>query len=386
MIPSNNNNNNNQPISTSSQSKSRSSSSSSSSLVPDIKSLLPKPSDLIYNITSKSPLLIGWNDETFRKLIEEQKLKKLKQIQKQVIVQQHTKSTIPTHIDDIRLPIEEHGFGLQKILSDVLKSYVYERSNFDDLKSDLKKIEDSGASLYSSKHNIENNTKDEKNGIFNIREMKLYQNLLNNVKYQRDVYIMGVEHAKKQYEYRQQITNHDLTSSTSSSASSSASSESVLAFPFGTNIHHHHHHKKKQFKPFTTYQEYLNDTPILPHQNKDTMASSQLTNIATWFIPSPVMHDSILSPVLWMIGEGGPLRKQVIQSSAALIPLSQPLLDKTMKDNLIWFLDNPNWRESIKGSTRNLVGNNNNDNSNMNSNGGSGRFVTTKTVNYWDRY
>ena len=206
MIPSKNNNN--QPISTTSQSKSRSS-SSSSSLVPDIKSLLPKPSDLIYNITSKSPLLIGWNDETFRKLIEEQKLKKLKQIQKQVIVQQHTKSIIPTHIDDIRLPIEEHGFGLQKILSDVVKSYVYERSNFDDLKSDLKKIEDSGASLYSSKHNIENNTKDEKNGIFNIREMKLYQNLLNNVKYQRDVYIMGVEHAKKQYEYRQQMTDHD---------------------------------------------------------------------------------------------------------------------------------------------------------------------------------
>lgn len=420
---------------------------------------LPKPGDILYKVAAKAPLLIGWDDDKFRELLEEHRRKEFDklQLQKRSANNTSNKSTITQEQnqqqqqnldlnDDItkaeyeqfKLSIEKHGFGLQGILSDAVKEYVYKQNTFDDLKSDLKKIEDSGATMITGsdllfntqslsgtngEHKSSSNrdatgigggsttrTDSGKNNSgsteFNIREMKLYQNLLSNVKYQRDAYIMGVDHANRRKKHRDNLAQtekeaekeksnkNNSNNTTISSSSLSSKHEPSRAFPFGVvNIS-----KNTTLRPFTTYQQYLDLNPLIPSPPSQTSspsaASTQLIQLATWFIPSPVMHESLLPTVLWTIAppmtqphnlpDGGPLRKQVVQSSAALIPLSQSLLDATMKNSIIWVLQNSSWRESMKGTTRSLVGNMKRDeNGGSSGNGGAagnGKFVTTKTV------
>ncbi len=422
---------------------------------------LPKPVDIIYKVTAKAPLLIGWDDEKFHALLEEHRLEKKKELQKlKQTLQEKQKEkdkqsiTSPTSTDDdieniqILLDIEEKGFGLQKILSDAAKSYVYERTNFDDLKSDLKKIESSSVAAIPTSETATVTSSSSENE-FNIREMKLYQNLLNIVKYQRDSYIMGNTYAdtqnekrKRQKQLEEQREKQQLFKQGDQHSQQQAQPhEIMIAFPS----------LKKQKLPitlvdnFTTYEQYLNMNPVLPTtvttvssnkskngqregfggrtqtqkqkiQPSSTLALQHLTTISTWFIPSPTMHNALLYPVLWTLAppmaspyylpDGGPLRKQIVTSTAALIPLSQSLLDRTMKNSIIWFLTNPNWKDLVKGSTANLVGsnsnqdrgdggsssnsssggNNNNNNNNDSTSGSSsnGKFVTTKTVS-WDQ-
>lgn len=434
---------------------------------------LPKPVDIVYNVTAKAPLLIGWDDEKFHALLEEHRIEKKKEIQKLKQTLQQEKGTDDDDIENkqILLDIEEKGFGLQKILSDAAKSYINERTNFDDLKSDLKKIESSSIAASTSKGadkvtttaservtttSSSSATSSENNEFnINIREMKLYQNLLNIVKYQRDSYIMGNTYAdtrkekrqrqkqlEEQREKQQQLKLGDQQSQSSQSLQSLQPHEIMIAFPSF----------KKQKLPiyienFTTYEQYLNINPVLPpptttttitspksknlqgggfggrrnlndqtqkqQQPSSTLALQHLTTISTSFIPSPTMHNALLYPVLWTLAppmaspyylpDGGPLRKQIVTSTAALIPLSQSLLDRTMKNSIIWFMTNSKWKDLVKGSTANLVGsnsnqdrgdgggggggnNNNNNDGTMNSSSSSnGKFVTTKTVS-WDQY
>ena len=279
---------------------------------------LPPPSHILHNAMKYSPLLIGWNDDAFREIIEDYRKRR--------------KESNNAGVD-----VERIGFGPQLIINDVMAEFVNNRSEYDELKSEWKKFEVS-ATETSGK---------------GFREMKLYQNLLGSIKYQRDAYFMGEKYAEERQSFR---------------AVEDEKGKKTLAFPFGPIT-----------KKMTTYEHHLEKQPILP---QITTASVQLTNLAEWFIPSPTMHNALLPTVLWTISpppNSGPLRKQAARASSDLIPLSQPVLDRAMKNSLVWVLNNSKWRESIKGSTRGLVGRLQEDDSgNVNENG---RFVTTKTIN-----
>jgi len=80
------------------------------------------------------------------------------------------------------------------ILASTVKEALYNGTDFDDLKSDLKKlekVEETDSSNYASSIDIIGTN-------VCIRKMKVYKNLLSAVKYQRDAYIMGTEHAEQQ--------------------------------------------------------------------------------------------------------------------------------------------------------------------------------------------
>lgn len=110
------------------------------------------------------------------------------------------------------------------------------------------------------------------------------------------------------------------------------------------------------------------------------------------------MHNTLLPTVIWTIAppntplynlpNGGPSQKQAVQSTAALIPLSQSLLDWSMKYNILWYLKDQEWRDSMKGTTRSLVGGSESSNGGLGQQeqqeGGSGKFVATKTVVWID--
>ncbi len=307
---------------------------------------LPPPSELLHKSLKYSPLLIGWDDDKFRKVVEEYRKKR----------EEATDGTADGQGKIV--DIEQTGFGLQNIINDATREFIYKRDGLDDLKSDLQKFEVTRSASKGSSITHENQRSEDE---FNLRDMKLYQKLLGSVKYQRDAYFMGTAHAEERRRTR---------------ASQEKQSDTSLAFPFGPIS-----------TEKVTYLDHLNRNPTLP---QITMASTQLIKLAQWFVPGPVMHNALLPTILWTItppmtpphylSQGGPLRKQAVRASSDLIPLSQPLLDRAMKNSITWVLTNSNWRDSIKGSTRGLVGRLQEDDE-ADVAAENGRFVTTKTIN-----
>ena len=277
---------------------------------------------------SNSTRIIGWNDDDFRGLLEEHRRRR---------------------IEDPSIPnVEKTGFGLMGILASTIKEALYKGTNFDDLKSDLKKLEkvdevDSSNSA-SSIDIIGTN--------INVREMKVYKNLLSAVKYQRDAYIMGTEHAEQRKVDREieveLVRERDVTNQF----------DPYIADDENNSLRDGRNERLKLSRK-TPYQDYLNKHPNV---NVSSLGVSQLNELFTWFIPSTTMHEALLPTVLWTIvppsptfPEGGPLRGRINRSICDLIPLSQSLLDQSMKQSLLWFLKDDAWRESVKGSSRNYL-------------------------------
>ena len=299
---------------------------------------------------SNSTRIIGWNDDDFRELLEEHRRRRK---------------------EDPSIPnVEETGFGLMGILANTIKEALYNRTDFDDLKSDLKKlekVEETDASNSASSIDIIGTNVD-------VREMKVYKNLLSVVKYQRDAHIMGSEHAERRKVEREVEREKEAKEQIDPYIEDDDSFSDVAS-------------EGSKVPPKISYQDYLNKYSIV---NASSLGSSQLNGLFSWFIPSPTMHDALLPTVLWTIAplsstfpEGGPLRGRINRSVCDLIPLSQSLLDGVMKQNILWVLSDESWRESVKGSSRNYLnaaegGPSGNVAGTQSSTGG--RVITTKTL------
>mmetsp|Transcript_25939 Transcript_25939/g.39747 ORF Transcript_25939/g.39747 Transcript_25939/m.39747 type:complete len:438 (+) Transcript_25939:184-1497(+) len=358
-----------------------------------LRRFLPHPSDILNFAVSNSTRLIGWNDEDFRKLIEEDH---------------------KLHPNEI--PIEERGFGLMAMLQDIarqsVKDYIKKKNEnrigSDDDDDDLKKVFEqletktqistsNGKSTSAAVNRGREENASSLWGSFNIfsyinmREMKVYKKLLSSLKYQRDSYIMGSDHANQRKNERDdedvkkkrirkerslarrrsilRVKEDESSMLLEASSSSSSSMSSVLSQAM-------------------SYEDFLALYPTIPNISTSSMGNDQLHSILKWFIPSPTMHDSLLPTVLWTLApspmapptmgmlEGGPMRRLMHRSACDLIPMSQPLLDDVMHRNVVWILKDKSWRESVKGSSRNYF---------MQPGGSSpqqssDRVITTKTM------
>lgn len=373
-----------------------SSSASSSQLetAGDTKKKWPRPLDIFTWGVTNSPRLIGWNDEDFRKIVEEHRKRRM---------------------EDPSIPnMEETGFGLMGILANALKEAVYKKTDFDDLKSDLKKIEDSRSTTSTSvggtpssgslslssqqKSSAEKSSKgrlkDSSSSIdiigssVNLKDMKVYKNVLSAIQYQRDAYIMGTEYAEKRKGEREK----EVDNSQSLLNHGSSDSDTVEQSLHQTALQSQDHPIQSSSATSTTngtvasagisYKDYLDRYPNSVVRASSSLANTQLTALLTWFIPSQTMHNALLPMVLWTIApptpqlpEGGPLRKTINRSVCDLIPLSQGLLDGVMKDSILWVLSDESWRESVKGSSRNYLSYTDSGSSMMNGNDGGSSAV-----------
>lgn len=295
--------------------------SSSSSELKDYR-----PASIYTYAVSNGPKLIGWDDDKFRHLIERYREK-------------HEAENAKLPPEKRKESVEVTGFRLGSLVASAAKDFVYSRSDpqLDDLKSDLKKLE-------NSKSNT--GMVESQKGI-NVRDMKLYQNVLSTLKYQRDLYIMGKETADTNKIKRE-----------------------------GTQF--------IQTIDFKSYQDFMPSMPILIN---DSLGKRQLNDIANWFIPSKTMHDAILPTVLWTLSEpnplqpgGGVLRRQFSRSMIDLIPLSQHLLDSSLKSTILWAMKDESMKMNVKGSSLSYLGGTQKSGKDTDIESMGGRLVATKTV------
>jgi hypothetical protein len=148
-----------------------------------------------------------------------------------------------------------------------------------------------------------------------LRDTELYSLALRSLQWQRDNYLVGREYAEKRQNQR-----------------------------FG----------KTEFDETVREQSLeLDVSPYVIPFDKEALGNVQLTALGSWFIPSPTVQNALLPIVVDL--PSGQLKEPILRATANLIPLSQGNLDRVVKDRLIWFLDNPYWRDVIKASTKGYI-------------------------------
>jgi hypothetical protein len=276
-----------------------------------------------------------------------------------------------------REEMEDFGFGILGVIGDTLQKNILnpvQKSEQDGQVAD----ENSSKSKHMTKEvTIDRETKEL---VFNadVKEHKLYKQLLSAAQYQRDAYIMGSQHAELRKSERAAdaavaLEIQEQKNTLELKEFDEESDEFVIPY--------------EPLRPQPpTYRDFLR---LYPNLDQSTLGFQQLNSLSRWFIPSQTMHNSLLPTVLWTITKpmtpphnlphGGPLYRQISKSMVTLVPLGQPLVDLAVKNNVLWVLKDQTMKGWVTGATNGYVSNMQRDAEDDNM---GAKFVTTKTVSH----
>lgn len=250
---------------------------------------------IITNVLSKSPRLIGWDDER----IERRAMKALSDATGGEVTE-----LSEFHFGPKKEEIEKFTFGLRSIVSDeITKRFLkIEVTQEGDKK---KTLEDVGGHLF-----LEQTAEPS-----SIRETELYRLALTNLQWQRDNYLVGKDYAeqRKTQRYMEQDVSVEKTALNGG------------LFPYKIPV------------------------------DATALGNVQLAALGSWFIPSKAVHYSLLPIVLDL-----PLGSSfvpILKATANLIPLFQGNLDLVLKRQILSILNNQEWRNLIKTSTKGYIAN-----------------------------
>mmetsp|Transcript_7145 Transcript_7145/g.12430 ORF Transcript_7145/g.12430 Transcript_7145/m.12430 type:complete len:315 (-) Transcript_7145:54-998(-) len=278
-----------------------------------------RPAVLITKVLSKSPLLIGWDDESIERRAREARRK--------------------AGFDDDDQPAEIHmgpkkevvnkvAFGLLGIAAKEVTMHLLnlevqneaERMKGPDLLdveeiAEIEKIGDADI-----KQELEQELEQEQEGnLFvdtsSMKETELYQLALRNLRWQRDNYLVGKDYADspKLQELR----------------------------------------RRERLRKWPTSSPYAGKYPSfsLPY-DPGALGNQQLLSLCSWFIPSPTVHNIYVPLVIKFTGS---LNERILWATTDLIRLSQGNLDSVVMKSLLWFLRDEEKKKFIKNSTRGYI-------------------------------
>jgi hypothetical protein len=264
-----------------------------------------RPASLYKYLISRGPLLIGWDDDKFRDLVERSK-------------------TVPTNVDT-KDTFGEDRRKMEELKSDLSHVFV------DALVTNLSQLIQKGEDVQYTDSNMEVSTFMAQGKQYEDQNVPLYDLISHTVKYHRDSYFTGPTYASIQKFQRTQQY---------SVGQSQYAAESLT----------------------------WNHIPLFSWKKEESLASIHLQGFVNWFIPSKTMVDLVRPTVFWTLSppslttrsslsssQGGPLYTPLVQAITNLIPLSQTMVDQIFKDNLIHLLKSPEWRLWVKGTTGGYV-------------------------------
>jgi hypothetical protein len=282
-----------------------------------------RPAVWITKVLSKSPLIIGWDDERMeRRAMAALAKASGKQVSE---LTDEDFQILPTATDtnNVKAEFNHFTFGLMGIVSEEITKRLL-NLEVDDEDAGLSRkrtLKDVGGRIF-----VDN--AEEPNAI---KDTELYKLALRNLQWQRDNYLVGKTYADQRKQQRKgggMVTGDEPSSDSGS------------------------------FRPIVPIEQRALDSGLSPYQipfDATAYGNIQLTGLASWFIPSQTVHYSLLPIVVGL--PLGPLFQPILQATANLIPLSQSNLDFLVKDQLLWFLDNSEWRQVIKSNTKGYIAN-----------------------------
>jgi hypothetical protein len=275
-----------------------------------------RPAVWITKVLSKSPLLIGWDDER----IERRAMTALAKASGKEVSELTDEDF---KIGPDKAEFDQFTFGLMGIVSEEITKRLL-NLEVDDEDAGLSRkrtLKDVGGRIFVDNAEEPNS----------IKDTELYKLALRNLQWQRDNYLVGKDYANQRKQQRKgggMMTGDEAESDSG------------------------------PFTPIVPIEQRALDSGLSPYQipfDATAYGNIQLTGLASWFIPSPTVHYSLLPIVVAL--PLGPLFQPILQATANLIPLSQSNLDILVKDQLLWFLDNSEWRQVIKSNTKGYIAN-----------------------------
>ena len=275
-----------------------------------------RPAVVITNLLSKSPRLIGWDDEEIERIA----------LDADPTAGYHDEDDI--RIGPKREEVDEVAFGLLGIAAkEVTKKLLHLEEQHEGVQRDVVETTDEntdGVVVKKVTIDADDSTNDElsekivKNAESesNMRDTELYQLALRSLLWQRDNYLVGRNYADERSAQRRR-QKHVLEA---------------------------HQLSTKVDLPFSR----------MPY-DATALGNVQLVRLGQWFIPSPVVHRSLLPLVVGL--PTGALNEPMLRATANLIPLSQNNLNNVMKSTILLLLKDEHWRSVIKNSTKGYIAN-----------------------------
>lgn len=283
-----------------------------------------RPAVWITKVLSKSPLLIGWDDE------------RMERRAMAALAKSCGKEVSELTPEDWQMPgkpyqeeFESFSFGLMHMITDGITKRILNL----EVETPVDDEDGSGEDVYEKK-----TLKEVGGQIFvgeaeepsAIKDTELYKLTLHSLQWQRDNYLVGKEYADQRRHQRRGGGGGKKTDDTTVPAMN----EGVLV------------------------EQRALDSGLSPYQipfDATAFGNIQLASLTSWFIPSQAVHYSLLPIVVEL--PGGYLYQPILQATANLIPLSQSNLDYVVKDQLLWFFKNSEWRSFIKSNTKGYITN-----------------------------
>jgi len=262
-----------------------------------------RPAVAMTNLLSKSPRMIGWNDE------------EIEQIALDANPNVGYGDDEEVHIGPKREVVNKVAFGLLGIAAKEVTKRLLQREELHEGRNQTEE-EDTIESVERAAIGaaVSGLSADRSTGSTTMRDTELYKLALRSMLWQRDNYLVGRDYADERSAQRrkqkQMLETHQLDVS--------------VALPFSR----------------------------IPY-DATALGNIQLARLGSWFIPSQTVHRALLPIVVGL--PNGPLNEPILRATANLIPMSQSNLDNVVKSRILWFLKDEKWRTVIKNSTNGYI-------------------------------
>lgn len=270
-----------------------------------------RPAVIITNLLSKSPRLIGWNDEEIEQ-----------------IALDANPNVGYDDLEEVRIgpkqeEVNEVAFGLLGIAAKEVTKQLLQREEHRkgtqldkiDEEDTLESVEKAALDAVSELSSDSTDT----DADATMRNTELYQLALRSLLWQRDNYLVGREYADERGAERRKLKQ-------TQDAHQVGPTSSSFELPF--------------FR--------------MPY-DATALGNVQLVRLGSWFIPSQTVQRALLPIVVGL--PTGPLNEPIKKATANLIPMSQNNLDNIVKSRVLWFLKDEHWRSVIKNSTEGYIAN-----------------------------
>ena len=166
------------------------------------------------------------------------------------------------------------------------------------------------------------------------KDSETYKNIYSMVEWHRDSYLVGTEFADRRTSQKKSINPTSLGYDTVKFAE-------IRDKLFNNNIH---------------YRSLFGRDFIQPKPSEFTgMGYPFLTDYAEWYIQSTYARDLLRPTAMWIASKDGPMMTPAIQSMASTIPMMQDMADGAMKSNVLWMLQDLEWKDWAKSLTTQYV-------------------------------
>ena len=210
-----------------------------------------------------------------------------------------------------------------------------------------------------------NDDKESEELAFTIdKDSETYHNILSMAKWYRDSFFIGLEYASVNQQQQQQLQQHHQQGIMNQSPRQKEDDDqrkrvSLLQQQRDYEKRQQHQllNNSNNVTPLRRYRPQITSyTPTLPITSPHNATGYPiLSTLFENYITSPYAYNTVHPYATWITSSYGPLYPIASTSLSQSIPLGQSLLNWTCRENVLWLLQDDEWKDWGKSITRGYI-------------------------------